>query len=208
MATVRADTTRIPRSDAPCTVDSPSLLYKRDRFGEVANAVTKAAGSRFAFVWAIAFVLVWGVTGPFFHYSENWQLIVNTGTSIATFLMVFLIQNSQNRESKAVHLKLDELILSLKPANNALLNIEGLTEEQLDMLKVRYHLVAEQAQSKLEEILDNVEEEVAELNQELEEVAQAVEEEVAEINEELEEVVQTVEELEKAIRPELQSTVK
>jgi low affinity Fe/Cu permease len=86
--------------------------------------------------------LVWALLGPYCNYSANWQLVVNTGTTIVTFLMVFLIQNAQNRESKALHLKLDELILSARRARNELIDIELLTDEQLDRLGERYRQVS------------------------------------------------------------------
>jgi len=95
-------------------------------------------------------VLLWAALGPYFRYSENWQLVINTGTTIVTFLMVFLIQNAQNRESKTIHLKLDELILALNRARNELIDIENLTEEQLDMIAERYKKVAREHEHKLE----------------------------------------------------------
>lgn len=93
------------------------------------------AGSPWTFAFALVLILCWAATGPFFNYSTTWQLIVNTGTTILTFLMVFLIQNTQNRDSHAIHLKLDEIIRSLKNARNDLIDIEDDTDEKLDQLE-------------------------------------------------------------------------
>ena len=98
-----------------------------------------------AFVLAGIFIVVWLVTGPIFHYSDTWQLVVNTATTIITFLMVFLIQNTQNRDSEAVQLKLDELLRSTHGAHNALLEIEELSEEELDEIKRCYTALAKKA---------------------------------------------------------------
>jgi low affinity Fe/Cu permease len=114
-----------------------------DHFGTFSAWTSKVMGGRWAFLLAALSVVIWAITGPIFHYSENWQLVINTGTTIVTFLMVFLIQNSQNRESKAVHLKLDELILAVRRADNQLINIETLTEEKLDLLGERYRKLGE-----------------------------------------------------------------
>ena len=95
----------------------------RDAFGVFARKTSTVLGSAWAFVCAILIIVVWAITGPTFHYSDTWQLIINTGTTIVTFLMVFLIQNTQNRDAKAVHLKLDELIRALGPARNKLVDL-------------------------------------------------------------------------------------
>ena len=113
-----------------------------DIFSRVSRWTIQATGGRWGFCTALARRPVWAASGPFFHYSDNWQLVINTGTTIVTFLMVFLIQNAQNRESKAVHLKLDELIRAVKTARNDMIDIENLTEEHLDQLAVRYHQLA------------------------------------------------------------------
>ena len=97
-----------------------------------ARRATIWTGSSAAFALAVLVILVWGITGPVFHFSDTWQLVINTGTTIVTFLMVFLIQNAQNRESKALHLKLDELILSARRARNELIDIELLTDDRCD----------------------------------------------------------------------------
>src|SRR5476651_2247619 len=103
-------------------------------FEKFSNWATNATGSSAAFITAITIIIIWGVTGPIFHYSDTWQLIINTGTTIVTFLMVFLIQKSQNKDSKAVHLKLNELLASHQGASNRMVNIEDLTEKDLDLL--------------------------------------------------------------------------
>jgi low affinity Fe/Cu permease len=95
-------------------------------------------GSPWAFTGAILIIVVWALTGPTFHYSDTWQLIINTGTTIVTFLMVFLIQNTQNRDAKAMHLKLDEVIRALKKARNELVDLEDLSDEELDKLEQQF----------------------------------------------------------------------
>src|SRR5438067_510655 len=101
---------------------------QQDIFSRMAGWTIRATGGRWGFLVALGTVVVWALLGPYCHFSENWQLVINTGTTIVTFLMVFLIQNAQNRESKAIHLKLDELILALSRARNELIDIEHLTE--------------------------------------------------------------------------------
>ena len=114
-------------------------------FDKFAKKVTKATGSPIAFVIAITVVVIWGITGPIFHYSDTWQLVINTGTTIITFLMVFVIQQSQNKDTVALQLKLNELIASDKHANNRLIDIEDLTEKELDVIKQFYVKLAELA---------------------------------------------------------------
>ena len=97
------------------------------------------------FALAGAVIVVWLITGPFFGFSDTWQLIINTGTTIVTFLMVFLIQNTQNRDSEAMHIKLDELIRAIDGAHNALLNLENLGERELDRIRADYIRLAEEA---------------------------------------------------------------
>ena len=97
-----------------------------------AHRATTWTGSSWAFALALLVILVWAVTGPFFDFSDTWQLVINTGTTIVTFLMVFVIQNAQNRDAKAVHIKLDELIRAVQGARNNMLTAENLTEEQQD----------------------------------------------------------------------------
>lgn len=111
---------------------------KRNFFENFANAATKFTGSSAAFLAATAIVLAWGLTGPIFNYSETWQLVINTGTTIITFLMVFLIQKSQNKDGKAIQLKLNELIAAHEHASNRMVDIEDLTEKELDQLHKFY----------------------------------------------------------------------
>src|ERR1041385_7601058 len=113
-----------------------------DAFRDFAHRSSTLLGSAWAFCVAVLVIIVWLVTGPAFHFSDTWQLIINTATTVVTFLMVFLIQNTQNRESKAVHLKLDELIRAVKNARNEMIDIEHLNEEQLDFLAARYRVLA------------------------------------------------------------------
>jgi len=107
-------------------------------FDKFSGAVTKATGSPAAFLIAMSVVIVWGITGPLFKFSDTWQLVINTGTTIVTFLMVFVIQQSQNKDTMAIQLKLNELIASSTKASNRLIDIEDLTEEELMMLKKFY----------------------------------------------------------------------
>lgn len=109
-----------------------------ERFRRFAAHAARLAGTPPAFLLALAIIVVWALSGPIFHYSDTWQLVINTGTTIITFLMVFLIQNSQNRDSKAFHLKLDELIHGVKGARNELLDCEDLTEEEIRVLQEEF----------------------------------------------------------------------
>jgi low affinity Fe/Cu permease len=127
------------------------MHYRRSRFSHFANWTARASGHPAAFVTAALVILVWGATGPIFAWSDTWQLVVNTGTTIVTFLMVFLIQNTQNRDSHATQLKLDELIRAIEGAHNALLDIEELNEEQLARLHKRYIALAAQAREELKQ---------------------------------------------------------
>ena len=109
-----------------------------DAFRVFARRSSAILGSAWAFVVAVLIIVVWGITGPTFHYSDTWQLIINTGTTIVTFLMVFIIQNTQNRDAKAVHLKLDEIIRALKGARNELVDLEDLSDEDLARLEEQF----------------------------------------------------------------------
>lgn len=114
-------------------------MSEKDNFFErFANWATHATGSSGAFILALVIVIIWGITGPVFHYSDTWQLVINTGTTIVTFLMVFLIQKSQNKDSRAVHLKLNELIAAHEGASNRMVNIEDLSEKELDQIREFY----------------------------------------------------------------------
>ena len=118
---------------------------KKGFFERFAEWATKATGSSVAFLMAAGIIVVWGVTGPIFDFSETWQLVINTGTTIITFLMVFLIQKTQNKDSKAIHLKLNELIGANPGCSNRMVDIEDLTEAELDQLHKFYAKLAELA---------------------------------------------------------------
>lgn len=107
-------------------------------FAKVATTVSSAVGSPYAFIAALLFVLAWGLSGPVFGFSETWQLVVNTGTTIVTFLMVFIIQNAQNRDQKALQLKLDELLRAVGEAKTGFVDLESLDDETLNKLKDRF----------------------------------------------------------------------
>lgn len=110
----------------------------RELFRKFAQATSQAVGSSWAFILAFLIIVVWAITGPMFHYSDTWQLVINTGTTIVTFLMVFLIQNTQNRDAKAIHLKLDELIKGVKGARTGLVNLEQLSDADLERLQQEF----------------------------------------------------------------------
>ena len=118
-------------------------------FTKFAKSTARATGKPAAFVAAAGVILVWSITGPLFGYSDTWQLVINTSTTIVTFLMVFLIQNTQNRDSEAVQVKLDELIRVTEGAHNALLNLEELEEKELDRIRAQYASLAESARADL-----------------------------------------------------------
>jgi low affinity Fe/Cu permease len=120
-------------------------------FTVFAKWTSRAAGQPAAFVLATAVVVVWAITGPMFAYSETWQLVINTGTTIVTFLMIFLIQNTQNRDTAAIQIKLDELIRAVEGAHNALLDLEELDEEDLQRLHDDYERLAAEARKDLDE---------------------------------------------------------
>ncbi len=112
-----------------------------DYFGRFAAGASNWLGSKIAFVMAGVLIVVWGITGPIFHFSDTWQLVINTGTTIITFLMVFLIQNTQNRDARAINLKLDELIRAVDKARNQMINIEKLSDVELDVLQAQFEHV-------------------------------------------------------------------
>jgi low affinity Fe/Cu permease len=119
----------------------------RDAFRCFAQRASVLLGSAWAFCGAVLVIVVWLVTGPTFHFSDTWQLIINTATTVVTFLMVFLIQNTQNRDAKAVHLKLDELIRALKGARNQLVDLEDLSDEELKKLEEQFQRMRKRAEN-------------------------------------------------------------
>ena len=121
-------------------------------FRKFAHMISMAAGKPYSFVIAVFLIVVWLITGPFFHYSDTWQLIINTSTTIVTFLMVFLIQSQQNRDSRAIHLKLDELIRGIEGARNELLDIEDCTDAELESLQEEFKLLHEEIVQKVTEL--------------------------------------------------------
>jgi len=118
-------------------------------FTRISNWVSRKTGHPIAFILACAVILAWIITGPLFHFSDTWQLVINTATTIVTFLMVFLIQSTQNRDTTALQLKLDELIYVTKKAHNALLDIEELSDGELDLIRKNYKAIAAHARSRI-----------------------------------------------------------
>ena len=118
-------------------------LSKKNFFERFSSSVTKSTGSTAAFIIAFGLVVVWGLCGPVFKYSEAWQMVINTGTTIITFLMVFLIQKAQNKDSLAIQLKLNELVAANKFASNRLVNVEGMTEDELRIIQKYYCQLSE-----------------------------------------------------------------
>jgi low affinity Fe/Cu permease len=117
-------------------------------FQRFANRIASLAGSRWTFVLAVATIGVWAAVGPHFHYSDTWQLVINTGTTIVTFLMVFLIQNTQNRDARALHLKMDEIIRAVRPADDEMISIEKMSDAELERLSNVYQKVREEYMSR------------------------------------------------------------
>jgi low affinity Fe/Cu permease len=116
-------------------------------FRKFAQKTSRAVGTSWAFILAVLVVAVWAVTGPIFRFSDTWQLVINTGTTIITFLMVFLIQNTQNRDAKAIHLKLDELLKGVEGARTGLVNLENLSDEELEQLQKQFEQLKRREQS-------------------------------------------------------------
>jgi low affinity Fe/Cu permease len=114
-------------------------------YSQLAKNASRFCGKPVVFVMAVVTIIVWIVTGPLFHYSDTWQLVINTATTIITFLMVFLIQSTQNRDTQAIQIKLDELIRATQGAHNALLDLEELEEHQLDAFRRKYQSLANRA---------------------------------------------------------------
>ena len=121
-------------------------------FTRFAKWTARATGQPAAFAIAVSIILVWAISGPVFGFSDTWQLVINTGTTIVTFLMVFLIQNTQNRDSEAIQVKLDEIIRAIEGADNALLDLEELDEKELDVIREHYEEMAEEARKALKEV--------------------------------------------------------
>ena len=117
----------------------------RKFFNWCATKTSAGAGHPLTFAVAVGVIIVWAVTGPIFNYSDTWQLVINTGTTIVTFLMVFLIQSTQNRDTEALHIKLDELIRATQGAHNEMLDLEEMEEEKLDEVRDRYETIAKDA---------------------------------------------------------------
>lgn len=118
-----------------CEVSAESGSGKNEWFRKFSHRTAEMVGKPWSFMLAILSIVIWACTGPRFHYNDTWQLVINTSTTIITFLMVFLIQNTQNRDAKAIHLKLDELILAVQGARNRLINLENLSEEEMAQLQ-------------------------------------------------------------------------
>ena len=135
-------------------------------FERIAQRATYFSGTTIAFIIAVSVILTWILTGPFFHFSDTWQLVINTGTTIITFLMVFLIQRTQNKDSRALHLKLNELIASLKGPSNRLVDIENLSEGELDTLHRFYHHLAQLAKKETDLSVSHSIDEAHELHKE------------------------------------------
>jgi low affinity Fe/Cu permease len=135
----------------PSTIRSAAQGPTSDRFAQFAAGASSYLGSRWAFSTAVLVIVAWAVTGPIYHFSDTWQLVINTGTTIVTFLMVFLIQNTQNRDARAINLKLNELIYAITEAKNQMIDIENLSDQELGELAARYgriHLSAATCSSK------------------------------------------------------------
>ena len=128
-------------------------MYHDSPFTRFAKWTSRAAGNPATFALAVLIILVWAATGPIFAFSDTWQLVINTGTTIITFLMVFLIQNTQNRDSAAVQLKLDELIRAINGAHNGLLDLEELSDEDLARIRARFEALARESRENLMRVL-------------------------------------------------------
>jgi low affinity Fe/Cu permease len=128
-----------------------------EAFRKFANKVSLATGTPWAFLAAVTLIVVWAITGPLFHFSDVWQLVINTGTTIVTFLMVFLIQNTQNRDSQAIHLKLDELLRAVQGARTSLVDLEEMSDEDLQRLKEDFANLHERADDLVESVDEETE---------------------------------------------------
>ncbi|MDQ2947119.1 MAG: low affinity iron permease family protein [Acidobacteriota bacterium] len=121
-------------------------------FRKFAQKSAEVVGSPWSFIVGVLMILVWGAAGPYFHYSDTWQLVINTGSSIITFLMVFLIQNTQNRDAKVISMKLDELIRAIGDARTELVQMEKLTDQELDGIRTQFEMERDQAMKQIESI--------------------------------------------------------
>ena len=126
-------------------------MHNGSWYSRYSKVAARYCGHPLMFMVAVGTIVVWVITGPFFHFSDTWQLVINTATTIITFLMVFLIQNTQNRDTAAIHIKLDELIRATQGAHNALLNLEELEVEELEALRLRYLCLAAAARTNVKD---------------------------------------------------------
>ena len=140
------------------------IKNKPNIFERLAHLATAFSGTTLAFMIALFVIIIWLLTGPYFGFSDTWQLVINTGTTIITFLMVFLIQRMQNKDSKAIHLKLNELVASLKGPSNRLIDVEDLTEEEIETLTKYYKKLAEMAKKETDLSVSHSIEEAKELH--------------------------------------------
>jgi len=139
-------------------------MKNKNFFELLAHRATVFSGTTSVFIIALLIIITWILTGPYFNFSDTWQLVINTGTTIVTFLMVFLIQRMQNKDSRAIHLKLNELVASLKGPSNRLIDVEDLSEEELETLSKYYKLLAEMAKKEKNLSVSHSIEEAAELH--------------------------------------------
>jgi low affinity Fe/Cu permease len=182
-------------------------------FNHFARTSAKVTGHPIAFFVAVGIIIVWALTGPIFQFNDTWQLVINTSTTIVTFLMVFLIQNAQNRDSLALQLKMDEVIRAVQGAHNTLMNLEELDDEELEEFHKKYAALAERARQKLERgikddgcpELDEAEDKVDEAKDEVEAEADRVNEQ---FKEEVEEVAAKVKKKSRAAKPRTKPTRK
>jgi len=133
------------------------LISMKELFRRFAHKTSEIVGSPLSFCLAVLIILAWGLSGPYYKYSDTWQLVINTGTTIITFLMVFLIQNTQNRDAKAVHLKLDELLRGVKGARTDLVNLENFSEDELEQLQKEFEHIHEQHKNNVKKIEEEFE---------------------------------------------------
>lgn len=145
---------KIIRHVVPDQLDQPVIVKKRDAFHRISQVVSTKLGSPVAFLLAVLLIVVWVSSGPLFHFSDTWQLVINTTTTIVTFLMVFAIQNTQNRDAKAMQLKLNELIKSSSGARTEFVDIEDLNDNELDVLQGQFKAIHDKFQDRANRRLD------------------------------------------------------